>query len=232
MDRAEQAERSGGAGIRPRAHIAVLGRRIELLSMDPLFHDISIGLYEQQPGPGVIGYAVHTYSGIEGAAERLGRIVAVMLALGGMRRLGDDGHHLGFACGEGHRLACRRLFIEACKVKPGVDARPMPLEVTDKTTGRNIAVVREEPSTYRVTADGLDDGRAQRIGAIGRGLSRLAQMELIGENAARVRFACGHAHDELVGLLLPRALNLRAAMREQEEAMSRGLLLAPSAQRS
>jgi hypothetical protein len=47
-----------------------------------------------------------------------------------------------------------------------------------------------------------------------------------------VGFACGHEHDALIGMLLPRALNLRAAMREQEEAMSRGMLVAPSAQKS
>ena len=43
-------------------------------------------------------------------------------------------------------------------------------------------------------------------------------------------FACGHDHDELVGLLLGRALNVRAAMREAEAAAARGVLAAPSAQ--
>lgn len=232
MDLAGRTEGSGGAGIRPVAHVVELGRRIELQSMDSQFHDITIGLYEQEPRPGVIEYFVHSYSIIEGSKGRLARIVTVMLELGGMARAGTDGQHLCFPCGEVHKLACRRLFVEACKVKPGVVSKPMPLEVADKTTGRNIKVIREDGATYRVTADGLDEGRAQRIGAIGRGLSRLAQMELIGEDAARVRFTCGRAHDELVGLLLPRALNLRAAMREQEEAMSRGMLVAPSAQKS
>ena len=229
---ARQVEGAGGAGIRPSAHIVDLGSRIELQSMDPQFHDITIGLYQQQPEPGIIEYFVHSYSGIEGTNERLARIVTVMLELGGMARAGNDGQRLRFGCGEVHKLACRRLFVEACKVKPGIVSKPMPLEVVDKTTGRHIKVVREDGAIYRVTADGLDEGRAQRVGAIGRGLSRLAQMELIGDDAARVRFGCGQPHDELVGLLLPRALNLRAAMREQEEAMSRGLLVAPSAQKS
>ena len=231
MDLARQTE-GLGAGIRPAVHVAELGRRIELQSMDTQFHDITIGLYEQQPRPGGIEYFVHSYSTIDGADERLARIVTVMVELGGMARAGNDPQRLCFPCGEMHKLACRRLFVEACKVKPGVVSKPMLLEVADKTTGRNIKIIREDGATYRVTADGLDEGRAQRIGAVGRGLSRLAQMELSGDDAARVRFSCGRPHDELVGLLVPRALNLRAAMREQEEAMSRGMLVAPSAQKS
>ncbi len=232
MEMAKRADEAGGVNIRPAVHVVELGRRIELQSMDPLFHNITIGLYEQQPKPGVIEYFVHSYSGIPDTDERLARVVTIMLELGGMARAGNDPQRLCFTCGEVHKLACRRLFVAACKVKLGVVSEPMPLEVSDKTTGRNIKVIREDKATYRVTADGLDEGRAQRIGAIGRGLSRLAQMELIGEDAARVRFTCGTPHDELVGLLLPRALNLRAAMREQEEAMGRGLLVAPSAQKS
>ena len=232
MDLAKRVDEAGGVNIRPTVHVVELGRRIELQSMDTQFHDITIGLYEQQPKPGVIEYFAHSYSGIAGTNERLARIVTVMLELGGMARVGNDDRRLCFTCGEVHKLACRRLFVAACKVQPEIVSKPMPLEVADKTTGRNIKVLREDNATYRVTADGLDEGRAQRIGAIGRGLSRLAQMELIGEDAARVRFSCGTPHDELVGLLLPRALNLRAAMREQEEAMSRGLLVAPSTQKS
>ena len=39
------------------------------------------------------------------------------------------------------------------------------------------------------------------------------------ESAAedKVRFACGHAHDAMIGLLLGRALNVHAAIREQED---------------
>jgi len=46
-----------------------------------------------------------------------------------------------------------------------------------------------------------------------------------------VVFPCGRPHDELMGLLLPRALNARAALREEEMAASRGMLVAPSAQK-
>lgn len=228
----QQVEGATSISVRPAHHVMQLGRRIELQSMDPHFHDITIGLYERTPEPGLVTFLAHSYSGLDGVEGRLQRIIDAMLVIGGMSRYGNDGRQLRHACGEAHRFATRRLFIEACKLKPNVAPEVRPLAVADKTTGRNIKVMREDDGTYLVTADGPDDGRAQRVGAIGRGLSRLAQMELIGEDAARVRFACGRAHDALVGLMLPRALNLRAAMREQEEAMSRGMLVAPSAQKT
>jgi hypothetical protein len=45
-----------------------------------------------------------------------------------------------------------------------------------------------------------------------------------------VSFPCGERHDALVGLLLVRAQNLRAALREEELTATRGILAAPSAQ--
>ena len=45
-----------------------------------------------------------------------------------------------------------------------------------------------------------------------------------------VRFPCGESHDQLIGLLLVRAQNLRAVLREEEMKASRGVLAAPSAQ--
>jgi hypothetical protein len=38
-----------------------LGRRIELVPMDPHFHNISIALYRQQTGDGPV-FQVHSYS--------------------------------------------------------------------------------------------------------------------------------------------------------------------------
>ena len=60
------------------------------------------------------------------------------------------------------------------------------------------------------------------------GLRKLAEMEDRGDILA---FSCGQSHDPLIGLLLPRALNVRATLREEEAAATRGVLVAPSAQK-
>jgi hypothetical protein len=52
------------------SHTPFIGKRIELVSMDSHFHDISIGLYEQRP-QGKPAYLVYTYSHKDGARERI-----------------------------------------------------------------------------------------------------------------------------------------------------------------
>src|SRR5437868_599484 len=111
-----------------------LGKRIELVSMDPLFRDITIGLYEQRRD-GVPQYLVHSYSGIEGTRQRLDFLLQAMATLGGLERAGEG---LRFPCGAGHQLAIRRVFLEACKLPTGVTVEPKPLSVLDKKLDRTI----------------------------------------------------------------------------------------------
>ena len=60
-----------------------LGTRIELVSMDPHFQDITIGLYEQEHD-GKPYYLVHTYSTKDGATERISFLINTMKTLGGL----------------------------------------------------------------------------------------------------------------------------------------------------
>jgi hypothetical protein len=204
-----------------------LGRRIELVSMDPHFHDISIALYRQAGALGPV-FLVHSYSKQPGARERLERVALAMAALGGMTRLPDEPRKLRFRCGSEHPAACRRLFLEACKLAPDQPLEARPMAILDKKSGRTITVVGEGEGVYRIAADGDEADKASRIAAVANGLAKLGEMRLDG---ARVVFACGHAHDALVGMLLVRALNVRAVLREEEMSASRGVLAAPSAQR-
>jgi hypothetical protein len=214
-----------------RAHVVALGRRIDLCSMDTWFENISISLYEQAEPGGTSAYLLHSYSGKPGVDRRLAALALAMEVLGGMVPAGPN--RLRFACGKSHRLACRRVFIAAYRLKPGNAPTVQPLLIADRASGRQITVEGNGTGRYQVCADGLEAGRAQRIGAIGRGLARLTEMTLEGgASADAVSFTCGTTHDALIGLLLSPALNLRAAMREQEEAMTKGLLVAPSAQQN
>ena len=67
--------------------IVDIGRRIELIPIDPHFHDITIGLYRQQItdpnlGKAFPAFLVHTYSQIPGATERIGEVIQSMQILG------------------------------------------------------------------------------------------------------------------------------------------------------
>lgn len=201
---------------------ADLGRRVELVPMDPHFHDITLALYKQASPEGPV-YLVHTYSSRPGAAGRLDFVAGAMAVLGGMAAAGP--HALRFPCGADHELACRRVFLEACKLDPGQALTARLLTFFDKKSSCQIEVAALGGGDYRV---GLEGGEASRAAAITSGLVKLGQLQAPAPD--QVAFACGQAHDALVGLLLVRAVNVRATLREQELLAARGLLVAPSAQ--
>ena len=204
-----------------------LGTRIELVSMDPHFHNITIALYRQDQA-GRSGYLVYSYSGLPGAAERIESLRESMGILGQLVR---DGDLLRFACGSTHQAAVRRTFLESAKLPPGTAGSPKALTVLDKKSARNITATSLGDGRYQITADGPEDGKAARIDAVVGGLVKLAELELIAGTPGQVAFPCRTAHDALIGLLLPRALNVRAILREEESAGARGLLVAPSQQK-
>ena len=204
-----------------------LGRRLELVSMDPLCHDIAIALYQQQPG-GVSEYLIHSYSSHEGVRERLEFLTRALEVLAGLEA-GQAG--LRFPCGAPHQAAIRRGFLEACKLETGAALQPRPLMARDKKLERTVTVTSLGAGLYGVSVEGPQESSAARVDLITGGFKKLAELEFIAGEPHRVVFPCGRPHDALMGLLLPRALNARAALREEEMAASRGMLVAPSAQK-
>ena len=214
--------------------IVDIGRRIELVPIDPHFHDITIGLYRQQTVDATTGqqspvFWVHTYSHISGAAERIENVRQAMQTLGGMLKTSDG--LLYFPCNSGHEAACRRVFLEACKLDLNTDPEPRPLNILDKKSQLTIKVDSTGEGVYRVSAEGEGRGAARRVSAIAGGLMKLGEMASIETDAKdTVTFDCGVSHDALVGLLLTRAPNVRIVLREDEMGASRGVLTAPSQQ--
>lgn len=217
-----------------------IGSRVELVSMDPHCGDITIGLYRQDAAE----YLIHTYSSREDASARIEFVARAMAVLGGMELTGDLVRH---SCGELHPLATRRAFLEACKLPSSTALEPKPPRFFDKKRtgfvrrqpgeqpapsapqeeGKNIVVDPLGHGAYRVIAE----GDAARADAIAAGYRKLAEVVLVDGAIGEFRFPCGVDHNALVGLLLARALNVRLVLREEEMAASRGLLVAPSAQK-
>ena len=205
---------------------ARLGNRIELVSMDRHFHDISLGLYERPSAEGVPEYLVHSYARMDGVGERAEFVMRAMRALGEM--VAAPGGRLRFACGDAHRSACKRLFIEASKLAGDILPEARSLAIHDKKIDCEISVLPRGAGVYRVAAASEAEGSGRRLKAIAGGLRKLGEMVETGaDNEAA--FACGGAHDALVGLLLVRALNVRAVIRGEDAAAAQGVLAAPSA---
>jgi hypothetical protein len=154
-----------------------------------------------------------------------------MRTLGGMQTTADS-DAIRFPCGAEHRRACKRVFLEACKLPPGAVLEARPLSIHDKKCANTIILTGLGGGEYRLGAEVCNEVTERRINTIGGGLIKLAELKGLGDNHDDVAFECGHAHDELVGLLLVRALNARSALREQEAAAARGVLVAPSAQKA
>ncbi len=207
--------------------IVDIGKRVELVPMDPHFHDITIALYQQGQDENPL-FLVHTYSQMEGAQKRIQFAVEAMTHMG---NLVENTHRLlRFPCGAAHQLACRRTFLESCKLSPNDPVEPRPLQILDKKSRLTITVNSLGNGIYQVMADGEGRRVDRRISAIAGGLMKLGEMEEVDGTLDKVAFPCGHSHDALLGLLLVRAPNVRSIVREQEMAAARGILAAPSQQ--
>ncbi|MEE3233516.1 MAG: hypothetical protein VX294_05060 [Candidatus Latescibacterota bacterium] len=209
-------------------HTLELGSRIELVPMDQHFNDISIGLYKSSNETTPF-YLVHTYSKLNGSKSRINKIIENMRILGGMEIASDL--RLYFRCNCDHRLAVRRLFLESCKINPEKTATPYPLHITDKKSNCKINVEKHQDGEYKVSAAEPLAGIEKRTATVARGLQKLG--ELVGSNTDinSIAFPCRQSHDALIAILLVRAPNVRAAIREADELASRGQLIAPSAQK-
>ena len=207
--------------------IVDIGKRIELVPMDPHFHDITIALYQQGQDESPL-FLVHTYSRMEGAQGRIQFAIETMTHLGNL--VEDTNRLLRFPCEAAHQLACRRAFLESCKLSLNDSAEPRPLQILDKKSRLNITATSLGDGIYQVGADGEGRRADRRISAIAGGLMKLGEMEEVDGTLDKVAFPCGHSHDALLGLLLVRAPNVRAIVREQEMAAARGVLAAPSQQ--
>jgi len=204
-----------------------IGKRIELVSMDPHFHDISIALYQQEQ-EGRLVYLVHSYSRKEGAGDRIASLVNTMKILGGLES--EDDGLLYFPCGEAHEQAVKRIFLDSCKADPAGSVTAQPLHIHDRKTGCEIRAAYGGDGIYQLSSEDSEQNCERRVIAVTRGLLKLGQMEEVSGSHDKIAFSCGQAHDALIGLLLIRAPNVRAAIREAEMMASRGVLAAPASQ--
>ena len=226
-----------------------LGRRLELCSADPHCHDISLGLYRQPlavepatlpdrqavPPAGADGafpvqFLVHTYSTAVGAAERVAFVSQALDDLAGLERVPGTPAQRAFPCSCGHERALKRAFLDICKKSNEEPMECYPLSRMDKKAECQIIVVPVGNGEYRIDAEADTPAAQRRRQAVARGYLKLCEMEPVEGDDYRVRFRCGAAHDRLLGLLLFRAQNVRSTMREDEAAVSRGVLAAPSQQ--
>lgn len=202
--------------LRPRDVIARYGDCVELVPMDPNFHDISVGLYERD------GIAtVWTFSRRPGVEDRIRDIVERLVRLGGMERT-DEWNRLRFPCGRMHTRPLKFLTTAAIERTAERD-RPEELRIQDSKSALTIHMTGEQDGdryVYRVFTTGEAKNPALRLRAIIAGFLRYGEMEKIDDTT--VSFNCGQRHDGLTRLILPYSRNISAVEDALEADALRG----------
>ncbi len=204
-----------------------IGRRIELYSMDRHCHNVSFGLYERVVD-GERRYCLHTYGQKDGVDERKAFLERCLTTMIGLEPVADDPQWLRFPCGSTHERALKRAFLDICKLESSSTPGALPLTAFDKKADCELTVQSLGDGQYEIVPAESDGQR--RAGAVARGFAKLCEIDQSDDDPTRVAFGCGTAHDALMGQLLFRAQNVRAAMREEEDASGRGVLSAPGNQ--
>ncbi|MDA1256626.1 MAG: hypothetical protein O3C10_02080 [Chloroflexi bacterium] len=202
--------------LKPRDVIARYGDCVELVPMDPNFHDISVGLYERD------GIAtVWTFSRRPGVDDRMREIVDRLIKIGGMEHA-DGWNRIRFSCGRVHTRPLRFLTTAAIERTAEQD-RPEELRIEDSKSALTIEMTGEQAGdryVYHVSATGEAKNPALRLRAIIAGFLRYGEMEKIDDTT--VSFNCSQRHDELARLVLPYSRNISATQDAFEADALRG----------
>ena len=198
--------------------IRKLGRCLELVAIDPHFHDITVGLYVKD---GIT--TVWTYSALDGADERVRQIRDLLIVRGGLVGVEGTNDQARFDCGGIHERALGFLITNCVEKSPDMETPTGPITVRDfrsKLTFSATPVENDGRWLYEVTAVGEAPRPEIRIRAVVGGFMRYGEMERVTPSQAT--FDCGARHDELVRLLIPTARNVSSVEDQLEADAMRG----------
>ena len=163
---------------------------------------------------------IHTFSQIDGTAERIETIRDRLCALADIDPSPNATNQAELISQEFYDRPLRFAFTEAVeKINPIPTG---PISVND-TKSRLVFTVTPEHSdelgwTYHVTAEGEFARPRMRVMAVVGGYMRYGECERVGEDRDRFRFKHGERLDRFARLLLPYARNVSAVDNMLEQA--------------
>ena len=195
-----------------------LGNCLELVSMDPHFHNISVGLYVKD---GLC--TVHTFSRAEGVADRLKEIRDQMAALGGVSPVEGSDNQFVFPCGQIHERPVRFLLVQAVGKSPEYAHPTGDMRVKDSRSDLVLYAnghESDEQYVYQISAQGEHKNPALRLRMVVAGFLRYGEMDKVADT--EVAFPCGQRHDALMRLVLPYSRNISAVETMMDAEALRG----------
>ena len=197
-----------GTQVRAVDVIEKYGHCLELVSMDPNFENISVGLYVKY---GVC--TIWTFSRKAGVEGRIEQIRDQLVALGGMEAVEGATNQVRFACGGLHERAIKFLMSQAVGKAPDfappqgeMSIRDSRSPLTIKVSGKVAESQRDDAYVYAVSVEGEAPNPAVRLRMVVAGFLRYGEMDKVGDT--EVAFPCGQRHDALMRLLMPYSRNI------------------------
>ena len=194
------------------------GKCVELVPMDPHFHDISVGLYIKD---GIC--TVWSYSGKPGVPQRIANIRDQFAVLGGMTPVEGSDIQFRSSCGQVHLRALGFLLAQAVGKSPDFSPPDGGLSIRDTRTKLILHITgrhAEEGWVYEVSATGEAPSIPARLRLVVAGFVRYGEMAKVSDN--EVAFPCGQRHDELMRILMPYSRNISAVENMMESDALRG----------
>lgn len=181
-----------------------IGSCSELISIDPYFKDISVGLYEKN---GI--YTVWSFSKVSGVSNRISEIRDQLVNLGGMVPVPDTNNQVKFPNGELYDRPVKFL-IKLAVEKPSDYKHPDgQIRIKDLRSPLTLIINSHDENgkrIYEVTTEGEFKNPELRKRATVQGFIRYGEMEKIDNT--KVMFNGGYRRDELIRIILPYARNI------------------------
>lgn len=176
-----------------------------MISMDPHFHEISVGLFLNNET-----LTVWSYSQVPGTQERLQQIRDRVVALGDLEAVEGSDTQARIDPGSVLMKPLRFLFKESVERDPA-EIPSGPIEAADNKSTLTFRVTGEQAGdeyVYTVNAIGEAPRAEFRVKAAVGGFMRYG--ECIRVTPTQFKFPDGKKHDGFARLLLPYARNVSA----------------------
>ena len=181
------------------------GKCLELVSMDPNFHDVSVGLFVKNDI-----LTVWSYSRKDQINKRLNSIRDKMVEFGGLKNLDSD-FQMEIPQGALIERPLKFLFSQCVEMPPDKKPETGPITAKDNKTKLSFIVngsTKDGKYIYTVSAEGEHEKPGLRIRAVVGGFIKYG--ECVRNDVDSFCFPDNKSHDEYVRVLLPYARNISA----------------------
>ena len=194
--------------MRPHEVIEKYGNCLELISMDPFFHEITVGLFIKDST-----LTVYSYSNKEGVDERLTQIRDRIVLFGGAKPIKNSHNQATYDCGmkNGCCTSPLRFVLKRAVMKNDAYDPDSKITVKDLRSEMQLYLTPREvegKTVYSVSGEGESKKPEIRFRAVVNGLVRYGGCVKV--NHTEVSLQCFRRNDAIMKILLPIARNISA----------------------